>query len=265
MPAAISLAHLARTCLVRIGLIAGLLSGAAGVRADTPLLVFAAASLKGPLDLIAADFEAETGTAITISYGGSSALARQIQAGAPADVFLSANPDWMDVLAEAGALAAGTRRDLLANRLVLIGHGAGGPVALASGSGLVAAIGDGPLAMALVDAVPAGIYGKAALTTLGAWDSVKDHVVQTDNVRAALALVALGEAPFGVVYATDAMAEPKVLVRGIFPAGSHPPVIYPGAVLATSANAQAPDFLTYLASEPAGRFVAAGFTVLPAP
>jgi molybdate transport system substrate-binding protein len=255
-----------RTRLVRAGLVAALLFGGTGAWAQAPVLVFAAASLKGPLDLIATDFETETGTEITISYAGSSALARQIQAGAPADVFLSANSSWMDVLADAGALAPDTRRDLLSNELVLIGHQAGASVALSADTDLTGLVGDGPLAMALVNAVPAGIYGKAALTGLGLWDGVKDHVVQTDSVRAALALVALGEAPFGIVYATDAVAEPKVTVLGMFPPDSHPPIIYPGAVMASSVNEQAPEFMTYLRSKPAAdHFVAAGFTVLPTP
>lgn len=212
--------------------------------------VFAAASLKTALDRIGAEFEAATGHGVRLVLAGSSTLARQIQAGAPADVFLSANLDWMDALAADGLIDPETRFDLAGNRLVLIApRGADGkaaPLALGPGTDLVARLDGGRLATALTDAVPAGVYAKAALTGLGLWEQVRPHLAQTDNVRAALALVALGETPMGVVYATDAAAEPRVGVIATFPAGSHPPIVYPAARIAGRASPAADAFLAWL-------------------
>ncbi|CAM4290202.1 molybdate ABC transporter substrate-binding protein [Palleronia rufa] len=196
--------------------------------AAAEVTLFAAASLKTALDRLAPAAKIATGHELRLVLAGSSALARQIQNGAPADLFVSANEDWMDMLEADGLLARGTRRDLLTNTLVLVGTDPV-PVALAD---LPTALGDARLAMALVDAVPAGIYGKAALTSLGLWDSLSPRVAQTDNVRAALSLVAAGESPFGVVYATDALAEPRVTVLARFPEGAHPPIRYPVAAIA---------------------------------
>ena len=199
-----------------------------------PVTVFAAASLKTALDEVAAAYADETGAEMRPAFAGSSKLARQIQQGAPAQIFVSANPGWMDVLEKDGLLAAATRRDLLHNSIVLVaGPGADEGLSLAIGPALdlPAALGEGRLAMALVDAVPAGIYGKAALQSLGLWDGVADKVAQADNVRAALRLVATGEAPLGIVYATDAAAEDRVRVLGTFPAGSHPAIVYPAAIV----------------------------------
>lgn len=230
------------------------------------LTVFAAASLKTALDEIAEVWEAETGVGVTVAPAGSSALARQIQQGAPADVFISASPDWMDVLEADGLIRADTRRDLLTNRLVLIGHGEAPPVEIGPALDLAGMLGQDRLAMALVEAVPAGIYGKAALDHLGLWDSVAPQVAQTDNVRAALALVATGEAPFGIVYATDAEAEPRVSVLGVFPAESHPPVVYPAAVMAESETEAAEPFLDFLSdADAAAVFATHGFGVAGAP
>ncbi|MEC3861707.1 molybdate ABC transporter substrate-binding protein [Mesobacterium sp. TK19101] len=225
--------------------------------------VFAAASLKTALDDIAARYHAETGNTANVSLAGSSALARQIQQGAPADVFISANAGWMDRLQADGLIDADSRIDLLANRLVLIAHDPDAPpVDLASGD-LSVRLNGGKLAMALVDAVPAGIYGKAALETLGHWQTLEPHVAQADNVRAALALVALGAAPYGIVYATDASADPRVTIVATFPADSHPPITYPAATLSRSKNPAKGDFLSYLTSAPArAAFKAQGFTVL---
>ncbi|MCF3936263.1 molybdate ABC transporter substrate-binding protein [Acuticoccus sp. M5D2P5] len=225
--------------------------------------VFAAASLKNALDDIVAEWAEETGKSARVSYAGSSALARQIQQGAPADLFISANPEWMDTLEADGLIVAGTRRDLLGNAIVLVAHGSAEPVALEPGVDLVGLLGDGRLAMALVDAVPAGIYGKAALTSLGVWDAVEPKVAQSDNVRTTLALVARGEAPYGIVYATDAVAEDDVTVVGTFPADTHPPIIYPAAIIADSTNPDAPLLLDFISS-PTARplFERQGFTVL---
>ncbi|PRY19860.1 molybdate transport system substrate-binding protein [Aliiruegeria haliotis] len=208
-------------------------------------LVFAAASLKEALEEVVEDWTRETGTRAEISFAGSSVLARQIEAGAPAELFLSANTAWMDQLDRGGLLEPGGRIDLLSNRLVLISSTIAQPTDL---EGAIARIpGEAPIAMALVDAVPAGIYGKAALRKLDAWDSLAPQVVQTDNVRAALALVATGAAPFGIVYATDAQAEPRVHVIAEFPADSHPPINYPLALI-EGAGESARDLWHHLAS-----------------
>lgn len=228
------------------------------------LLVFAAASLKTVLDQIAEDWRARTGKTVTISYAGSSSLARQIEQGAPADIFISASVDWMDYLQSAEMIRTGSRRELLGNRLVLIAHGReAADVDLEAGADLAELLGDGRLVMALVDSVPAGVYGKQALSSLGLWDRVVSKVAQTDNVRAALALVSSGEAPFGIVYASDAMADAGVSVVAGFPEGSHAPIIYPGAIVATSVDPDADDFFSYLSSPAAEEvFKAHGFTPL---
>ncbi len=228
------------------------------------LTVFAAASLKTALDDVVEDWSAATGGRAAVSYAGSSALARQIAQGAPADVFISANPGWMDALEAEGRIAPGSRVDLLGNRIVLIAHGAGAaPVALAPGVDLAGMLGDGPLAMALVDAVPAGIYGKAALEWLGVWEAVAPRVAQVDNVRAALALVATGAAPMGVVYATDAAADARVSVVGTFPREAHPPIVYPAALVAGRESAAARGFLDWLQGDAArAAFARQGFAIL---
>ncbi len=215
--------------------------------AAEPVTVFAAASLKGALDEVAAGWGGEA----RISYAGSSALARQIAEGAPADLFISANPEWVDWLEGEGV--ALSRVDLLRNSMVLVAQ------ASDAREGLEALEGEGRVAMALVEAVPAGIYGKAALESLGLWEGVAPRVVQADNVRAALALVALGEAPLGIVYATDAMAEPGVRVVAEFPAESHPPITYPAAAL-TEAGAPLMEFLQ--TPEAAEVFARHGFGVI---
>lgn len=227
------------------------------------LTVFAAASLREALDDVAIGFEKKTGADVTLSYAGSSSLARQIEAGAPADVFVSANAAWMDALEAEGHVQPGTRFDLLGNALVLVGpaRGAPEPVTLNT-ENLKAALQDGKLALALVDAVPAGIYGKQALQTLGIWDDLSGHVAQTDNVRAALALVAIGAAPLGMVYATDAQADDRVTVRAPIAAKLHDEILYPAAATTQSNSAHTQAFLDYLRSPPAEDiFVRHGFTV----
>lgn len=228
-----------------VGICLALALGTTPALADD-ISVFAAASLGNALDVVAAGYEAETGNRLVIAYAGSSVLAQQIRQGAPADIFISANSDWMDFLASEGLIADQTRRDLLGNSLVLIAQGAASPVEISPDLDLAGLLGNGRLAMALVDAVPAGIYGKAALSSLGLWDTVAPRVAQTDNVRAALALVALGEAPFGIVYATDAAASPDVTVIGTFPPDSHPPIVYPVAALKGRDTALTLDALAYL-------------------
>lgn len=228
--------------------------------ADT-IVVFAAASTKTALDQIAVEFTEKTGHEVVLSYAGSSALARQITQGAPADIFISANTEWMDVVAADGLIEDGTRRDLLGNTLVLIGS-AQSPETLEL-SDLPQALGNERLAMGMVDSVPAGTYGKAALETLGLWADIQPQVAQMDNVRSALALVALGEAPFGIVYATDALADVSVHVVAEFPTDSYPAIVYPVADIAGRDSEAENAFLDYLASSDArALFEAQGFTVL---
>ena len=232
------------------------------------LTVFAASSLKNALDAIATDWQAKTGNKVVISYGASSALAKQIEEGAPADLFISAAVNWMDTLEKDALIKPETRRDLLGNTLVLVAHGKdAAPVTIAPGFDLAGLLAGGKLSMAMVDSVPAGQYGKQALTALGIWPSVEASVAQSENVRAALTFVAKGEAPFGIVYASDAIADDQagndVTVVGTFPADSHKPIIYPGAVVATSTKASAQAFLDALSSDAAAAvFVGQGFTVL---
>lgn len=215
-------------------------------RADS-VTVFAAASMTNAMQDVEDRFEAASGHELVVSLAGSSALARQIQLGAPADVFISANPGWMDTLESEGLIAEGTRFDLLNNAIVLIAHGSDAPqVDIGPGMDMAGLLDGGRLAMAMVDAVPAGIYGKASLTSLGLWDGIARDVAQADNVRAALALVATGEAPYGIVYATDASASDNVTVVCTFPAESHPPIVYPAARIAGRESEAVATFLEFL-------------------
>ena len=233
---------------------------AAPVRAEL-LLVFAAASLKTALDTLAPGFEEQSEQDVTVSYAASSVLARQIQLGAPVDLFISANEDWMDVLQNEGLIDTGSRVDLLSNGLVLIGAPGEESAEIGSGFDLAARLDKGYLAMALVDAVPAGIYGKAALQGLDLWEEVQHQIAQADNVRAALALVATGAAPLGIVYRSDARAEERVGIVGVIPAEFHPPIIYPAA-LTRSAKPEAQAFLTYLQGDTAlAEFLRQGFSL----
>ncbi len=251
---------LARSLRLLAGIVAVL-----GATAAAAVTVFAAASLREAMDAQARAFEARTGEKVIVSYAGSNALARQIDAGAPADLFISADEAWMDDLDRRGRLAPGTRIDLLGNALVLVAPAAS-TVSLAIGPSfpLAAALRTGRLALANPDSVPAGKYAKQALESLGVWQSVERQVARSENVRAALAFVARGEAPLGIVYRTDALAEPGVRVVGTFAAGSHPPIVYPAAVVGASRSPHARALLDYLRSPAAGdtwrRF---GFATLP--
>jgi molybdate transport system substrate-binding protein len=240
------------------------LGGRSAAGQGSNITVFAAASLKNALDAIAADWRKKTGNPVTISYAASPTLAKQIESGAPADLFISADLDWMDYLQKRNLIDPKTRRDLLGNKLVLIAP-KNSPVratTIAPGFPLAAWLGGGRLAMADPNTVPAGKYGKAALTKLGVWQEVAGRVAAAENVRAALLLVARGEAPLGIVYRTDAAVEPSVRVVAAFPADTHPPITYPMALTA-SARAGASDFAAYLRGETAAKqFEAQGFTVL---
>ncbi|MBS0540970.1 MAG: molybdate ABC transporter substrate-binding protein [Proteobacteria bacterium] len=238
----------------------------AAVRAQTGgMVIFAAASLKNALDEIATDWSKSASKPMPkISYAASSALAKQMEQGAPADLFISADLDWMDYVDKKDLIKKDTRVNLLGNKIVLIApKDSKATIDVKQGFDLAKALNGGKLAMGNVDAVPAGKYGKAALEKLGAWNGVKDKVAQADNVRAALVLVARGEAALGIVYATDAAAEPNVKIVGTFPDNSHPPIIYPAAVTKDAKSADAKAFLDHLKSAKARpAFEKQGFTVL---
>lgn len=234
-----------KRCLLILGLIAGPASA-------EDLVVFAAASLKGPLDIIAADRD------VTISYGGSGALARQISHGAPADVVLLAHSDWMDVLAREGAVVPDSVTAFLSNTLVIVGQ-LDAEVLPLEADAMLDALDGGRLAMGFTQAVPAGIYGREALERLGLWETLSPHVAEVDNVRAALALVARGEAPLGIVYQSDALVVPSLSVVARIPTDSHAPIRYFGAIT-TIDTPGAADFLKLLsAPESQDVFAAAGF------
>jgi molybdate transport system substrate-binding protein len=250
-----------------IGLVATLTFGLSvkpAVAQSHDVLVFAAASLKDAMDDITAQYQRDTGKHVRVSLAASSTLAKQIENGAPADIFISADLDWMDYLAKQNLIKPDTRKNLLGNKLVLIAPQDGpAQVKIEPGFPLARMLAGGKLSMADIVAVPCGKYGKAALEKLGVWQSVAGQVVQAENVRAALALVARKEAPLGIVYQTDATAEPKVKVAGNFPENTHPPIIYPIALTATSTNPDAAAFLAYLESPKARPlFEKQGFTVL---
>ena len=252
-----------RGALVATGL---LLAGTGAQAAEGgKVTVFAAASLKNVMDEAAAAYQAESGTVTTASYAASSALAKQIEQGAPADLFFSADLDWMKYLTERHLIAEGTETSLLVNELVLIVPADAGkaPATIDEKFDLKGLIGDGRLAVGQVDSVPAGRYTKAALTHLGMWDMAQPKLAQVDNVRAALALVARGEAPAGIVYATDAKVEPKVAVLGTFPETSHPPIIYPVALTVDGAKNEAAKGLLGWLKGPKAKaiFEKAGFTI----
>ncbi|MEZ5711576.1 MAG: molybdate ABC transporter substrate-binding protein [Sphingobium sp.] len=215
-------------------------------------VVLAAASLQQALEEAADVWAAQGHARPVLSFAATSALARQIEAGAPADLFFSADEDWMDYVARKNLIAQGARRDVLGNRLVLIApRGGEQPQMLTPELKLSAMLGDGRLAIADPDTVPAGKYAKAALMSLGLWDGVTDRLAPAENVRAAMALVERGQAPFGIVYATDAQASSKIYVIGIFPPDSHPPIRYPLARLAQSSSPDAEAFRRYLMSDEA--------------
>lgn len=229
-------------------------------------VVFAAASLKNALDDAATIYAATGKTAPRVSYAGSSALARQIEQGAPADIFISADTDWMDYLAKRNLIRTETRNDLLGNAIVVIAPASSGAqIPTINADNMKRALAGGRLAVAEVNSVPAGRYAKAALEKLGAWDAVKDSLAQSENVRAALLFVARGEAPLGIVYQTDAAAEPKVKIVAALPRDSHPPIVYPVAVTSASKHPDAQAFIAFLASPQARpAFEKQGFTILGA-
>jgi molybdate transport system substrate-binding protein len=232
--------------LYHIGILALGVLAIARIAAADIITVFAAASLKDALDENVKTYQARANDRIVVSYAASSALAKQIEAGAPADLFISADLDWMDYLQQRRLIRPDTRRNLLRNRLVLIAPADSKvSVNITAGFPLAGILGDGRLAMANPDAVPAGKYGKASLEALGVWRDVRSKVASAENVRAALVLVSRGEAPLGIVYRTDAAADSRVRVVGLFPENSHPPIVYPAAATAAGKRA-AEAFLEWL-------------------
>jgi len=214
-----------------------------------PPLVLAAASLQESLNAAADAWAARHHERPTLSFASSSVLAKQIDAGAPADIFISADEPWMDDVAKHGLMKAGTRVSFLANALVLVAPAAAAkPVAIRPGFPLAKLLGDGKLAMGEVSSVPAGKYGREALARLGVWEAVASHIAGADNVRSALALVERGEAPYGIVYATDAYASKGVKIVGVFPEASHAPITYPIALLTASTSPEADGFRRFLLS-----------------
>lgn len=240
------------------------LTGTATQAQSGEAIVFAAASLKNALDAVNAAWRNQTGRKVVISYAASSALAKQIEQGAPAQMFISADIAWMDYLAQNNLIRTGTRANLLGNRIVLIApKQTARRVEIKAGFDLAKLLGDGRLAVANVDAVPAGKYAKAALDKLGVWESVTGKLAQAENVRAALLLVSRGEATAGIVYQTDAAADSNVEIIGVFPEDAHQPIVYPVALTADASHPDATSFLDYVKSPLAKPFFEAqGFAVL---
>ena len=246
-----------------VAVVAALAHATPAAADDQNMLVFAAASLADAMTAVADAYKSETGQEVSLVFAASSALARQIENGAPAAVFVSANPGWIDRLDEAGLLAAGSRIDLLGNRLALIAPRASTATAeITPDLDLPSLLGGGRLAIGDPDHVPAGLYGRAALESLGLWADAEPHLARTGDVRGALVLVARGEAPLGIVYATDATITDEVRLVGLFPADSHPAIVYPAAVT-FGADESAHDFLEFLTGTQAQAiFRARGFSVL---
>ena len=229
------------------------MAAAACLASAAELTVFAAASLKESLDKQIQVFQGKRGHVVRASYAGSNALAKQIENGAPADLFLSADEEWMDYLATRKLVVAATRRDLVTNELVLIAPAQSTAkvelTTTGAAASLATALGQGRLAVANPDNVPAGKYARTALTALGAWAEVEPKLARSENVRAALAFVARGEAPLGIVYRTDAIAEPRVRVLAAFPASTHAPIMYPAAIVTGRDSEAARALLNHLTSE----------------
>jgi molybdate transport system substrate-binding protein len=253
-----------RGCVLLTLLLALIAFAGRAVAQEQRLIVFAAASLKDALDEVNAAFTRGKGSPVAASYAASPQLIKQIEQGAPADVFISADLDWMDYGAQKKLVQANTRVNLLGNRLVLIAprDSKAEQVTIGPDFPLVSLGGDGRIVTGDVRAVPAGRYAQAALEKLGLWESVRPKLAMVENVRVALALVAREEAPLGIVYETDARAEPRVKAIGVFPPDSHPPIVYPAA-LTTEAKPGAAGYLEFLQSPDAKNiFEKRGFTFL---
>ncbi len=241
-----------------------LLPPAAQAAGSGAVTVFAAASMTDALQSAGKLYTEQSGQAVVFSFAGSSVLAKQIDASGGADIFISADEDWMDYLQKRDRIVAASRKDLFGNRLVLIAPKTSRiALTIAPKFPLLKALDGGRLAVADTGTVPAGRYARAALTTLGVWGDVSDRLASAENVRVALAYVTRGEAPLGIVYKTDAMAEPAVRIAGVFPDTTHAPIVYPAA-LVKGARPGAAKFLSFLSTQPARAvFEKAGFSVLP--
>ncbi|MDD3764670.1 MAG: molybdate ABC transporter substrate-binding protein [Nevskiales bacterium] len=235
-----------RSPLLRLATLLLGLGMAWAASAEAPVRVFAAASLKDAMDEVAAAWADASGQRALVTYAATSTLARQIEQGAPVDLFVSANQRWMDYVAERKRVRADSIRPLLRNALVLVAPAdSATALEIAPGFDLLGALGGGRLAICN-PAVPAGSYGRQALQSLGVWDALRTHVVLAENVRAALRLVSRGEMPLGVVYASDAVADPQVRVVDVFPQDSHEAIVYPAALIDGSRHPQARALLDYL-------------------
>jgi molybdate transport system substrate-binding protein len=253
-----------RAVLAALGALALPMAAASGASGE-PVRVFAAATLKEALDAAVATTAAALDAKVLCVYGPSPALVRQLEEGAPGDIFFSADPDWMDEAVKSKIVDPASRVDLLSSKLVLVAPASRARETLiGSDFPLEKMLGDGRLAMCDPMMMPAGRYGRAALQKLGVWESVKERIANAADVRAALAYVARGEAPLGIVFDTDARLDPNVKVVGIFPADSTPPIIYPVAAVARSTNPSTKPMLRYLVSPQAGPiFEKFGYTFLP--
>lgn len=248
---------------LRVGLAAALLAQAPLAAQAATVTVFAAASLTDAMNDVGKSYKAKTGNDVRFSFAASSALAKQIEASGGADVFISADTDWMEYLDSRGLIAHDSRKNLLGNHLVLVAPaGQTATIAIAPHFDLLGALNGGRLSVADPDSVPAGKYARTALTTLGVWNSVVNHLVQAENVRVALAYVSRGEAPLGIVYTTDAISDKGVRIVGTFPDNTHAPIVYPAA-LTKDAVPDAKAFLDFL-SGPEARaiFEKDGFIIL---
>ena len=251
-------------CLALVAAVLAVLAAPPARAQDAgPVVVYAAAALKNVIDDTMARWKAQTGVAIVASYSHAPALARQIEQGAPADIFISADLDWMDYLDKLNLIDRKTRVDLFGNSLVLIAAiDDPARIKLTPGADLAGLAGNDRIAVCTIASCPGGKYAKAALEGLGIWDAVKPKLVDQETVRVALAAVARGEVKFAIVYSTDAAIEPKVRVVDTFPAGSHPPIIFPAAIVAASKHPAAPGFLSFLRSpDGAAIFQKYGFVV----
>ena len=250
-----------------LALVLGITLSLSGAAMAADVTVFAAASLADAMKELTAAFNKQTGKTAVASLAASSALARQIESSGGADIFISADLDWMDYLNQRGLVLSDSRVNLLGNRLVLVAaKDVNTQVVIAPHFDLAGALKGGRLSIADPDSVPAGKYGRTSLISLGVWNSVVNHLVNAENVRVALAYVARGEAPLGIVYETDAKADPNVRVVGVFPENSHQPILYPAALVKnpnTAPTADARAFLAFLSS-PAAKtiFEKLGFTFL---
>lgn len=252
-----------RRFLQAAAVLTSLMAALPSLAQERPLVVFAAASLKTALDGVITSWQASQGRKVRVSYAGSGALARQIEQGAPADILFTADLDWMNWVEERRLIRPESRQEVLGNALVLIGpKDRPRPFALRAGADLGAYLGRERLALGEITSVPAGRYAMEALQNLGLWEGVKDKLAQSENVRATLALVARGETPAGIVYETDAAAEPTVTIIARFPPESHRPIVYPAAIVAASAHPEAAGFMAHLSSPAAKKiFEAQGFLV----